>query len=59
MPKKTTTKKEAPEKLPKTSRKEVVSDKCVACGGSGLERPTFAQSPLCGQCQGSGLVSNE
>ncbi len=49
--------KATPEKLPKTSRKEEVSNKCVDCNGSGLERPTFTNSPVCGVCNGAGIIN--
>lgn len=29
---------------------------CVACSGSGLERPTFTNSALCQECNGAGII---
>ncbi len=34
----------------------VTTERCVTCNGSGLERPTFAQSPACVTCNGLGVV---
>ncbi len=43
---------------PKKANKarDLPTAKCSACSGTGLERATFAQSPLCPVCAGSGVV---
>lgn len=49
--------KKSVKKVKKASKEVVLDEKvlvCVACSGSGLERPTFTHSPLCSACNGTG-----
>lgn len=44
-------------RVPAKESKDILSHRCPACNGTGLERSTFTNSPICIHCKGAGLIS--